>query len=242
MDGAAVADFVCATTGPHRVYTVIGEPVEPWVANGADVQNPWVDALELACAVADGKSDKVQALAAITTHLFYNMGFQYESRMGVASYYSYELNRFTLSKYLVSAKSSVNCYDQAFGVATLGNLLGIHSTPMFTHPFGFINTVALVGIGPCNNPFYAGPYTTVHSMLTGDDDVLRSAFGNHMYVFAEGVVFDACAGPALGTQTHVQFLRSMIDTSTWDELVMSFFTPVVGVSETHPLERKYVID
>ena len=39
--------FVGATTGPHRVYTVLDEPTAPWEPNGIDVQNPWTDALDI---------------------------------------------------------------------------------------------------------------------------------------------------------------------------------------------------
>ena len=53
----------------------------------------------------------------------------------------------------------------------------------------------------------------------------RSSFGNHMYVFAEGLIFDACAGPELGTKEHVPYLRSVIDSSTDEELLPSFFSP-----------------
>jgi hypothetical protein len=51
-------------------------------------------------------------------------------------------------------------------------------------------------------------------------------FGNHRYVFAEGVIFDACAGPELGAKTHTEYLKSVIDTSTMDEMYYSYFSPV----------------
>ena len=126
----------------------------------------------------------------------------------------------------VARKSrTVNCSDQSYGLATLGNLLGIHSTVVMTQPFGYINTVNLIGVGPCNNPFYTGPYTGIHIPAAGQDDTNRSAFGNHMYVFAEGVIFDACAGAELGTRGNVQYLKAVIDSSTMDEMKKSFFSP-----------------
>ena len=66
MNGRNVEQFVCATKGPHRVYTTIDVPTDPWIPNGIDVQNPWTDALELVCTVAEGMGGKNAALAAIT--------------------------------------------------------------------------------------------------------------------------------------------------------------------------------
>ena len=78
MGEQEVVQFICATTGPHRVYTTIDVPTDPWIPNGIDVQNPWTDALELACTAANGIGGRNAALAAITSHLFYNMGFRYD--------------------------------------------------------------------------------------------------------------------------------------------------------------------
>ena len=82
-----------------------------------------------------------------------------------------------------------------------------------------------MGVGPCNNPIYTGPYTGIHIPVAGQDDASRSSFGNHMYVFAEGVIFDACAGAELGTKEHLPYLKAIIDSSTDDEMLNSFFTP-----------------
>ena len=221
--GNDVEHFVCATTGPHRVYTLLGEPLAPWTKEDMYGQCPWADALEFACSVADGESDKKSALARITSHLFYNMGFRYEIERGAYNYY-YQ-GGFKLSAYLDLQYPVVNCYDQAYGVATLGNLIGVHATTIFTSPFGYINPVNLVGVGVCNNPF-CGNSAYPAEPLRPIDDINRSMFGNHRYVFAEGVIFDACAGPELGTKTHTEYLKSVIDTSTMDEMYYSYFSPV----------------
>ena len=118
------------------------------------------------------------------------------------------------------------CSEQAYGLATLGNLLGIYSTVVMTQPFGYVNTVSIVGVGPCNNPVYLGPYTTNHVAICGADDISRSRLTRHRYVFAEGAVFDACFGPALGTQTNIEYLKSIIDSSTEEEWLKSLFSPV----------------
>ena len=46
----------------------------------------------------------------------------------------------------------------------------------------------------------------------------RTGFGNHAFAAFNGYVFDACAGPALGTQTEAQYISDTIDTSTTNKL------------------------
>ena len=220
-----VTTFACATTGPHRVYTVLGEPAEPWTANGIDSQNPWADALELACTAANGMSVRASALAAVTLHLFNNMGFQYDVVNGSPHFFGRKKNVFSFGNYISGSFTKVNCSDQAYGLATLGNLLGIYSTVVMTQPIGYINTTNLVGVGLCNNPLYLGSETTNHVAVCGVDDVSRSRFTRHRYVFAEGFIFDACIGPALGMQTNIEYLKSMIDSSTEAERLWSLFSP-----------------
>ena len=239
IDGRDVAAFTCATTGPHRVYTVLDVPKEPWKPNGI-IQAPWVDALELACTVAEGKSGKVQALAAITSNLFQNMGFVYDVQKGDSQYCEAldpDGTMFSLDGYLKVTSPKVNCSDQAFGLATLGNLLGIKSTVVTTQPIGYINTVNLVGVGPCNNPGYLGLDAPCNVAVCDPDDTSRSNFKYHRYVLAEGVVFDACVGPALGTQTRLEYLRSVIDTSTEAEWSESLFSPLGNPAI--PFKMKY---
>lgn len=108
-------------------------------------------------------------------------------------------------------------------------------------PMGYINTVNLVGIGPCNNPVYLGVTTTNHVAVCGSDDVSRSRFTRHRYVFAEGVIFDACIGPVLGTQTRLEYLRSVIDSSTEAERISSPYSPFGPPSTTDFETRNYSI-
>ena len=62
--------------------------------------------------------------------------------------------------------------------------------------------------------------------VCGLDDASRSYLARHRYVFAEGVIFDACFGPALGTQTNTEYLKAIIDSSTEAEWLKSLFSPV----------------
>ena len=97
----------------------------------------------------------------------------------------------------------------------LGRLLGIGVEYRFMEPFGFINTVDLVGVGPCNNPFYGNPVVT-GGKITGSDEVhyVRLPFGNHAFAKYGGNIYDACAGPHTGSCTEAQYLSTVIDKST----------------------------
>ena len=243
INGQSIAPFTCAITGPHRVYTILDEPKAPWEPNGI-IQCPWADALELACTVAEGKSDKVQTLAAITSYLFYDMGFMYDAEEAGSSCCDKLITgeiRLAFDSYLKRSKVKVNCVDQAYGLSTFGNLMGIHSTVVTTQPMGYINTVNIVGVGVCNNPGYLGLIAPNNVAVCGMDDISRSRFKFHSYVFAESVIFDACIGPALGTQMRLAYLKSVIDSSTDAERLWSPFSPVGPPSATDFEERNYSI-
>ena len=110
----------------------------------------------------------------------------------------------------------VNCYDQATAVCSFGCLLGIDVQYNFMDPFGCINTLNLVGVGSCNNPFYGRNNT---SAVVAPNSP-RSGFGNHAFAVFNGYVFDACAAPIspvplalVGTQTTAQYIAGAIDVS-----------------------------
>ena len=58
MNGAVVSEFACATTGPHRVYTLLADPKPPWMPNGTSTKNLWTNALEF-CNAAQEMSNTV---------------------------------------------------------------------------------------------------------------------------------------------------------------------------------------
>ena len=112
-----------------------------------------------------------------------------------------------------SSGNTINCYDQASGVFSLGRLLGIGVEYRYMKPFGYINTVNLVGEGNCNNPFYP---LTAGGKIAGADDVYpdRSGFGNHAFAKYGGNIYDACAGPHTGTRIEAQYVSDTVDSST----------------------------
>ncbi|MBQ6338276.1 MAG: hypothetical protein IJI36_03940, partial [Kiritimatiellae bacterium] len=216
IDGAAVTEFVCATTGPHRVYVVLDRPVEPaWRMTAGSPKNPWTNALEFVCNVANGQSTAHSALSAITSHLFYNMGFSYNNRgNGGSSYLEY--NCFDLSSYLTKRYALVNCYDQAYAIAALANLLGVAAKVIEVRPFGYINPVNLIGHGFCNNPgFYEA-----NDRMRPLDDATRSRFKTHTFALFDFQVYDACVGPVTGLG-YIPYLLQTIDYSTADEQFLS---------------------
>lgn len=240
MQGRALAKFCVATSGPHKVYTVLAHPTAPWREAKDDPQSAWSYALERACGWADGTTTTNAMMSAVTSNLFYNMGFRYDTKTGKSSYLTG--GGFRLAEYFKRGVVKVNCYDQAYGVVVVANLLGASSFPCLTELFGYINATDLVGVPNCNNPFYESNTNTVRFVvragraipemympsslpLCGGDDLDRTAFANHMYAFVDGVIFDACAGPSLGTLLHGQYLNLTIDHSTTNETANSYYSP-----------------
>ena len=239
-------------SGPHLVYTILGEPKPPWDNAYPNQKNAWTNALEFTIvkAGAQGKNTDKDALAAITTYLHSGHGLRYDTESGSPRYWDF--SRFSATAYInvtnsASVTNFVNCYDQAYGVVTFGNLLGpaVSAVPRFTQPFGYINTTKLVGVGDCNNPFYDSTNEWEYVNITGTgsvsfgkgippkvpvcnvDDNTRTWFGNHMYAtyHAGGYdyVFDACAGPFIGGISKTNYLNNAIDHSTIDERELSFY-------------------
>ena len=241
-------------SGPHLVYTILGEPKPPWDNKYGEHENAWTNALEFAIvkAGAQGKSTDKDALAAITKYLHSGHGLVYDTVSGSSRYWI--TNSFSATAYInvtnsASATNFVNCYDQAYGVATIGNLLGPTTAvvPWHTEPFGYINTTNLVGVGTCNNPFYNMTIQNIYvkdvsaagSVFFGNcmpptdlvcsvNDKTRTWFLRHKYVVLDvgGVdyVFDACAGPFCGESTRIDYLNRAIDRSTQEEELLSFYT------------------
>ena len=209
------------SSGPHTVYTILDEPKSPWVNTYGEQRNAWTNALEFVIvkAGAAGKTTDKDALAAITAFLHGGHNLVYDTIEGRPRFgLSAGGGEMNLSQYLldtnVRASSTVNCYDQAGAVVSIGSLCGTRVEYAYMRPFGYINEVKLVGVGNCNNPFFMdssyAPYTNV---VEGADCIDRSAFGNHAFATLGTNVFDACAGPVRGISL-VQYTNTVIDTST----------------------------
>ena len=64
--------------------------------------------------------------------------------------------------------------------------------------------------------------------VCGSDDASRSYLARHRYVFAEGVIFDSCIGPALG-MGYIPYLVQAIDYSTAAEQDVGFMSTSTNV-------------
>ncbi|MDR0522564.1 MAG: hypothetical protein LBH00_12040 [Planctomycetaceae bacterium] len=225
----STATSVIATTDAITVYTVLAAPSGPWnPANttGDDKQQPWVSALDFAIATANTKEETTpaDALAQLTTYLHGGHGMTYDTVSGASGFgMGMAGGAFKLTDYINRTSTTVNCYDQAAALYTLGRILGINVQYVYMQPFGYINEVNLVGVGQCNNPFYNNNdpfFTTDPNPIVDSDWTIsegRSRFGNHAFtVLADSsnteYVYDACAltiDVVLDT-----YLSDTIDTST----------------------------
>ena len=117
INGASVVcDF--DVSGPHTVYTILGEPMSPWVNTFGNQRNAWVSALNFAVITcnATGSATEDDAMYAITTHLYtipYTGASQFLTVDGIFCYSNYMM------------MSLANCLDSAVGLEATGCLLGV---------------------------------------------------------------------------------------------------------------------
>lgn len=123
-----------ASTGPHKTYVILGEPVEPW-SNEPNVRNnAWSTALDLTCQWASGKTSCQQVATAVTEEingcgrLMYDTNryaAHYTDNRGLLSSGHMELSAFI--DRIMGGESKgplVNCQDCASAVVSLSNLAG----------------------------------------------------------------------------------------------------------------------
>jgi hypothetical protein len=227
------------TSGVHTVYTILNEPVAPWNNTwGPSVtSNAWVSALDFVITNGcNGDTTAAQALSHITTYLHTGHGLTYDIDAGRPKYNRSAI--FHLTEYIDKTSTLygtpgnvVNCYDQAGGVSICSRLVGISTECIFMGqtpyngrpPFGYILATDLVGVGACNNPFFPNIASPNNTRLLGTGGVTdlvdpnRSCFGNHAFARYGGFIYDACAGPHLGTETLVQYATASIDITSLPE-------------------------
>jgi hypothetical protein len=115
-------------SGPHLVYTILGEPKPPWKNKYGEKENAWTNALELACQWACGAATEHQAASSITIGVNASGRFQYEVKKGESKYVdgaNVELTEF-ISRVNGGdgLDADVNCTDCAAFVVSLSNLIG----------------------------------------------------------------------------------------------------------------------
>lgn len=156
----------------------------------------------------------------ITYYLHSSHGLTYDVNGGRSFYLNNAFTVFYLLDYISRARLNVvNCYDQASGVLALAAVIGIDGFKRFVGSqtggpagaiFGFINETTLVGGIRSNNPFYA---TNGSDPIESRPYPVRTAFGNHQFYMdrASAMVFDACAGPHLGTEDYATYMDASVD-------------------------------
>jgi hypothetical protein len=197
-----------SSTSGHELYNVLDTPKVPWYDTPLNT-DPWVIALRDVTNpnAALAQTTLPDAGRKIAIYLFGWKTFTYDTVFGAPAYVSL-VNPvpIELVDYIKMAHPTVNCYDQAAGVVAYFNLVGANAAFKYKDPYGFINADPIVGIGTCNNPFPNGA-----PLVVDPNDITRSKFGNHAYGVYGGKVFDACAGPEVGTRTEKQYWAFAVD-------------------------------
>lgn len=199
---------------PVILFIIFNKPAKPWTSTGK--KSIWVEALKfLFTKVAlNHRKSKKSAIGFITEYLHSpRFGLRYDTINGAASYGVIRNwpGTFELTDYLKRKKTKVNCYDQAAAVTVLSAIVGIGANYKFLEPFGYINKINLIGVGSCNNPFYMNPTYSNKKIWISGDPKPRSGFGNHAFAGYTKNIYDACAGPDLGTRTAEEYLKHSID-------------------------------
>jgi hypothetical protein len=191
-----------------EVYFVLRTPTAPFRSI------VWVEVLRFLCGRVGvvGENDPQALAARITEYCHARHGLRYETKRGAAKYgIRHAGGALKLMNYLARVSETCNCYDQAGAVQALTGALGATVRWCFLEPFGFINTTNLVGVGPCNNPFFRDDETR---KVVPPDDPARTAFGNHAFCKTlDEKIVDACAGPHVATENPDEYIAASIDSS-----------------------------
>jgi hypothetical protein len=142
--GSATCDL--NTSGVHSVYTILNEPVSPWVNTAGDQKNAWKTALDLVCASAPwagGETAVTGAASRITEAINGSGRFKYDIGSGAAMYLDGGTIKCSLCIDRLNggfgADELVNCTDCGNFITTFANLIGgeLYSSKMYTLGVGF---------------------------------------------------------------------------------------------------------
>jgi hypothetical protein len=170
LDSQLSLEWNDLTTTSHKIFVLIDRPsLGPWSLSEGAANNPWVDALELACLWARGATTKEEAASKITRQI-YSMGreensfrpgqriFKYKGGASFSNNLDFKLGYapyFNLTKFLAHLKNKDagiiggSCEEFATLIVTFSNLLGCQLTLKRFEPVeedGFtLNSVLLIG-------------------------------------------------------------------------------------------------
>ena len=127
-NGTEIVTNVIGKTDGHVLYTILGEPVEPWNNTKITNQNAWASALDVVCSNgwSLGLCDETNVAARIACAIFDSGRFHYETNHGTTMFVI--RRHFALTRFLETLSSrgnaDLNCSDCARAVTSLGNLVG----------------------------------------------------------------------------------------------------------------------
>lgn len=203
-------------------YVLFSEPLKsPWDMND-NKKKPWIKALDVVIErsgnIGLDQNSSSAIIGNITNYTFNKMNWTYDTMLGSPRYVNLQgiigqiSGTIDLNSYLdQNYGKTINCYDQCLSLAALIRLLGINVEGVFQQPFGQILVVNLIGVGPCNNPFYmnarrASLAKPIIDKSNPKDYQDRAPFFNHAYVKFNvnfmnlnlDFIYDSCAGPVIG--------------------------------------------
>ena len=171
------------TTG-HVFYTILGEPVEPWINAYGNKANAWVSALEVVCSNgwAKGMSSCDDAADAIAKAIFNAGCFHYETNRG-APQLTTGKGRFRLSRAInrivKNKDQEVNCSDCARLTTSFANLLGCSLFSSKMRQDFQLNPISAIGRDPWTPPGWGWSFS-FHEVAWAND------------CLSSDKVFDAC--------------------------------------------------
>lgn len=138
----------------HRIFTLIGKPTAPWIA-----EPPWVGALEIACGWAAGAAT-ADAAATLVTQGYNGSGkVSYDTIHGATFYGWPSYNLTQMLERLnggLGLGEKVNCTDSAATVSTLANILGCDLWQSRMESFFDLNPLIAIGYNIWTVPFGGG--------------------------------------------------------------------------------------
>ena len=152
-------------SGPHTVYTILKEPVTPWINTAGNQRNAWTVVLDYACTWAVAATDEANVVSKITSGAYSSFGKTYDGRQSHTFGSHCELSDML-------SDSVVDCRDMSAVVQLFTRLTG----------------GATVQVRRVNGPFNYKPILPIGNSIWAGGDWNFHQFGWHA-----AAVNDACA-------------------------------------------------
>ncbi len=164
------------TSGVHTVYTILNEPVSPWVNTAGDHVNAWKTALDIVCSPspwAGGETSTTGAAHRITEAINGSGQFAYDIYDGEAKYLDGSIVRFSecISRLNgeLGAGGLVNCTDCGNFITTFANLVGGELYSSIMGGYGFdTNPYTAIGQAPWSPPSWGWSFSYHEVGWTGN--------------------------------------------------------------------------